>query len=203
MGKVPIILVVVDDDVRIKDEDAFIDEANDTFERVEFFSNSNDAIKFIEENVNQKMIVILDLGFTHNMLDGHQTLEKIRTLSLLIPVIIWSGRDEDKETFADLIDNRAYAFIKKSASTQEMMDVVMKAYEDMQSNIDNVIEGWLQNHVQKDIDKPFMVSSSGESYTLEEVLKEIRLQTDFGKEITKNINKLTIDLLMRNKEKLQ
>ena len=48
-----------------------------------------------------------------------------------------------------------------------------------------------------------MVSSSGESYTLEEVLKEIRLQTDFGKEITKNINKLTIDLLMRNKEKLQ
>jgi hypothetical protein len=37
---------------------------------------------------------------------------------------------------------------------------------------------------------------------MNDLLKEIRTQTQFGQKIALDINKLTLDLLFRNKEKL-
>lgn len=195
-------VVVIDDDRRIQ-EDALMDEVKDAFADVRYFDDSNAGLAFIESNIGQKMIVLLDLSFAHNMPDGHQVLERIRSLSSLIPVIIWSGRDEDKETFADLIENRAFAFVKKSTSSEELMKVVRSAYDFMQTDINVVIETWITEHPKEAMEKPFLTSSDGKSYTLSDVLREIRLQTPMGVDVAKNINKLTIDLLMRNKEKLQ
>ncbi len=202
MDKLNVTIVVIDDDRRIQD-DAFLDEVKDAFVEVKFFDDSNAGLDYIESNIDQKMIVLLDLGFAHNMPDGHIVLERIRSLSSLIPVIIWSGRDEDKETFADLIENKAFAFIKKSSSSDELMKVVRGAYDFMQTDINNIIETWITEHPQEAMEKPFLTSSDGKSYTLNEVLREIRLQTPMGVDVAKSINKLTIDLLMRNKEKLQ
>lgn len=202
MDKLDVIIVVIDDDRRIQ-EDAFLDEAKDIFSAVKYFDDSNAGLEFIESNIDRKMIVLLDLSFTQNMPDGHKVLERIRSLSSLIPVIIWSGRDEDKETFADLIENRAFAFVKKSTSCDDLMKIVRNAYDFIQTDINSVIETWITEHPKEAKEKPFLTSSDGKSYTLNEILREIRLQTRMGVDVAKSINKLTIDLLMRNKEKLQ
>lgn len=202
MDKLDVIIVVIDDDRRME-EDAFIDEARDVFNEVKYFDDSNTGLGFIESSIDQKMIVLLDLSFTQNMPDGHQVLERIRSLSSLIPVIIWSGTDEDKETFADLIKNRAFAFVKKSTSTDDLMKVVRDAYDFMQSDINNIIETWITEHPKEAMENPFLTSSDGQSYTLNDILREIRHQSKLGVDVAKSINKLTIDLIMRNKEKLQ
>lgn len=77
-----------------------------------------------------------------------------------------------------------------------------KAFTYMNTDISNVIEEWIKEHPEDKMDKPFFATTDGKSYTLKEILREIRLQTPLGVEVAKNINKLTIDLLMRNKEKL-
>lgn len=202
MEKLNAIIVVIDDDVKFKD-DPFLEEAKDIFQEVPFFEDSNKALDYIEQNIDKRLVVVLDLGLTPNMPNGHEVLERIRNISFLVPVIIWSGRDEDKETFADLIQNRAFAFIKKSASTTELLGTLQKAYEYSLDDISGVIEEWIKQHPTEAKNKPFMTSSDGTSYTLNDVLKEIRLQTSLGLDLAKSVNKLTIDLLMRNKEKLQ
>lgn len=202
MEKLDAVIVVIDDDVKFKD-DPFVDEAKDVFLEVSFYENSNIALDYIEKNIDKRLVVVLDLGLTPDMPNGHEVLERIRNISFLVPVIIWSGRDEDRETFADLIQNRAFAFIKKSASTAELLDILKKAYEYSLNDISGVIEEWIKQHPTEAKVKPFMSSSDGTIYTLNDILKEIRLQTGLGVEMAKNVNKLTIDLLMRNKEKLQ
>lgn len=202
MAKLDVNIIIIDDDRKFED-DPFVEELKEIYEDVIFFNNSQDGIDYIEEQIDQEMIVVLDLGFAYNMPDGHEVLQKIREMTSLVPVIIWSGKDEDKEVFADLIENRAFAFIKKSASTEELLDVIRKAYDYMQSNISNVIEEWIKGHPEEAKDQRFLTSTDGKDYTLNDALREIRLQTEFGRGIEKSINKLTIDLLMRNKENLQ
>lgn len=202
MEKLNAIIVVIDDDVKFKD-DPFLEEAKDIFQEVPFFEDSNKALDYIEQNIDKRLVVVLDLGMTPNMPNGHEVLERIRNISFLVPVIIWSGRDEDKETFADLIQNRAFAFIKKSASTAELLAVLQKAYDYSVNDISGVIEEWIKLHPKGAKDKPFITSLDGTTYTLNEILKEIRLQTSLGLDLAKSVNKLTIDLLMRNKETLK
>lgn len=202
MEKLNANIIFVDDDIKFKD-DPIIEETKEVFERVDFFENSNDAMGYIQANLNSKLIVVLDLAFTSNMPDGHETLEKIRELTYLVPVIIWSGCEEEKEKFVDLIKNRAFAYIKKSASINDLMDTIMGAYNNMNSDINYAIEEWIKVHPHDAMNKPFFTSSDDNTYTLSDILKEIRLQTPFGIDISQKINKLTIDLLMRNKETLK
>jgi hypothetical protein len=56
--------------------------------------------------------------------------------------------------------------------------------------------------INTDREKPYLLTRSGQSYSLNQILQEIRLQTEFGKGMERNILNLTIDLLARQKEQL-
>ena len=63
------------------------------------------------------------------------------------------------------------------------------------------LEEWIQmQKAQGDI--PYLLTIGGRDYTLNELLNEIRLNTEFGQKFVKDLNMLTIDLLLRRKEKL-
>lgn len=194
-------IVIIDDDPRFQN-DPFILEARELFEEVVFFEDPPKGLNYIQLNIYNRMIVILDLAFPDLLPNGHKILQLIRDLSFLIPVIIWSARDEDKEEFADLITNRAFSFIKKTASSEEIIIELMKADESISLNIDVALEEWINAHstVQKEL--PYILTAEGKKLNMNELLLEIRTQTKFGKQIAKSILKLTIDLLARNKEKL-
>ena len=81
------------------------------------------------------------------------------------------------------------------------MLIVNKAFNNLKNSLDNTIEDWIISN-ESDKDKPIYFTSSGESYTLNEILKEIRLQTPIGKEFSSKLNSLTIDLLLRKRENL-
>ncbi len=196
------IILVIEDDRKWQDA-PFTVEITAVFDRIVFRENINDALLFVRDNLQSKIIILLDLAFSANLTDGIKFLESLRNLSKLIPVIVWSGKDiiEGAE-YQKMINESTFAFLKKSASSTEITDVLCKADDYLNSQIDTAVESWLEKHSEEEKNKPFLTSADGHNYSMNDLLKEIRMQTPFGQSIALNMNKLTIDLLFRNKEKI-
>jgi len=201
MRKSKTTIVIIDDDPKFKNE-PFILEAKELFENVFFFDDPKDGLEYVQGNIGSRIIVILDLAFPDLLPDGHEILEKIRQWSFLIPVIIWSARDEAKEEFSDLIKNRAFSFLKKTASSGEIIQELLNADEFINSSIDTALEEWIIAHSEEQKNNPYMLTAEGNQLSLNDLLIEIRKQTPLGKQFSKSLSKLTIDLLARNKESL-
>jgi DNA-binding NtrC family response regulator len=202
MEKKNITILVVEDD-RSLQEDPFVVEAQLVFENVIFKENTTDALSFVKDNLDTKIIILLDLAFSSKQMEGVVFLNELRTVSKLIPVIIWSGKDNIQENdYQKIINNSAFAFLKKTASTEEIVETLKRAASFMDGQVDSAVERWLENHSEEDKNKPFLRSSDGHSYSMNDLLKEIRTQTPFGRSIVLDVNKLTLDLLFRNKEKI-
>lgn len=195
-------VLIIDDNLKLK-EDTLIWELQDKFgeDNIVFIANPKEALEFLEKNLEKNIIVLLDIQFPANEIGGHEILGKIRKLSELIPVILWSGIDENNEPFGDFINNNAFRFIAKTATNNEIMAVIDEAVNYFSTSLDNTIEDWI---IQKDEDKdkPVYFTSDGKSYSLNQILYEIRTQTDVGKSFARKLNELTIDLLLRKKENL-
>lgn len=199
MNKSNVLILIIDDS--LDKDDAIIIELLKSFENVELKSTPQDGIKFVKENLDRDLIVILDIDFGGLALNGHDVLNQIREKSFLVPVIIWSSINEEKSTFSDFINNKAFAFVKRS-DTKKLFEEIQKAEAHIRTSLVGAIEDWIAAHKSEDIDKPFLVLAKGQSLSLKQILNEIRLETELGRMIRKNLTKLTIDLLMRGKEKL-
>ncbi|MCL2246956.1 MAG: response regulator [Lentimicrobiaceae bacterium] len=195
-------ILVIEDD-RSLQTDPFVLEVSAVFENVIFKENANDALSFVKENLNAKMIILLDLAFPANQMQGIKFLEELRNVSKLIPIIIWSGKDSilDAE-YQTMINDSTFAFLSKSASSEKITKILCKADEHLIGQIDTAIENWLEKHSDEEKNKPFLTSANGNSYSMNDLLREIRMQTLFGQSIALDINNLTLDLLFRNKEEL-
>jgi len=193
-------IIIIEDQTRYE-EDALVWELKDRFEDVRFFTNPKEALDFIITNESLRMIVLLDIDFNRKA-EGHQILEEIRKYSFQIPVILWSGIVEPKEPFSDFINNKTFGYINKHATFAEAFKIIDDAVNFLNESIDKAVEEWIIQHPKSQMDKPVYISSGKKSYTLNEILKEMRMQTEVGKDFSKRLTKLTIDLLMRNKENL-
>lgn len=203
MDKLDATIVIIDDDRALDNPDSgLMIELNMNFEAIQFFYKQEDGLEYIKNNLDKRIIVLLDLGFPSGTPSGHAILESIREVSFLIPVLIWSGVDEDKESFADLINNRAYAFLNKNASTEEIISKLKEAYNYADNDVSIALEEWILSHSEEQKEKPFILTVDGKQLSLNELLNEIRMQSSTGKYFSRNLSKLTIDLLTRNKEKL-
>ena len=196
-----ITFVVLDDTLSWK-EHPLLFSLEDLGYKVHFFSEPNEGLNYINENLELNIIVLLDIQFSNaDNEDGHSLLKKIKESSELIPVILWSAINETEERFSDFINNKAFGFIGKDSDLDEALLQVNKAIEFFKTSLDNIIEDWI---IAKEGDKdiPIYITSEGQSFSLNDILSEIRLQTPIGKDFSVKLNTLTIDLLLRKKEKL-
>ena len=191
-------IIVIDND--FQEDDPLIVKLRQSYNNVHLFGNPEDGIGYIESNLNQKNIVLLDILFPSNEPDGHEILRKIRDISYLIPVIIWSGLVESNETFSDFINLKTFKFIKKNTPFTDIISAIKEAELELETSLEGALEEWIELHGQRD--EPILVTSSGKEYSLNDILKEVRMQTEFGAGFEKRLLKLTIDLLMRGKEKV-
>lgn len=204
MSKLNATIVIIDDEKDLRESNiGLFTELEMSFESVIVFMNQQEGINYVKSNIDkQRILVLLDLDFPAEPTNGHDILYSIREFSFLIPVLIWSGVDEDKEEFADLINNKAYAFLNKNASSEEIIAKLHEAYANSTNDISIALEEWIIAHSEEQKEKPYLLTVDGRQLSLNELLYEIRLQSDTGKYFSKNLSKLTIDLLTRNKEKL-
>lgn len=195
-------ILVVEDDREIQ-KDPFVREAGLLFENVIFKEKTCDALAYVNENMKSRIVILLDLAFPTNQMDGIKFLQELRNLSRLIPVIIWSGKDNiTGDEYKKIINDLTFGFLTKGASSKEIVEMLSNADDYLNGKIESAIEIWLEGHSDDEKKKPFLTISDGNSYSMNDLIREIRQQTTFGQSIALDINKLTLDLLFRNKETL-
>ena len=110
--------------------------------------------------------------------------------------------DIPRKQLKKMINNDAMAIVDKTDGYKTTLKFVDEAVHQLDSRLDSVLEQWVNRHSEDERIKPFIASRSGQVYSLNDLLKEIRLKTLMGKDMEKKMIYLTIDLLARGKEKI-
>lgn len=189
-------IFIVDDELKINHP--IIVKLGQFFSDVRLFNKSADAVTQVAACLGSRMIVILDLRLSGGE-KGQASLAALRDLSYQIPVIVWTAVDEKSEEFFDLINLKTYAIRDKAESIENMVKLVQDADADIDYALSNALERWIMAQ-PGDHDEVFQVSTNGESYSLNEMLDEVRKDTAKGREFTQDLVNLTIEL-MKKEEK--
>jgi len=191
MEKLTTKIFIIDDE--LKSNHPILVKLGQVYNEVKLYKKASEAIAAIKELLGTKIILILDLKLSGGE-NGYNTLELLRNLSYQIPVIVWTAMDEKASDFFSLINLKTYAIRDKDESIEKMVELVKQADSDMTYSLSNALERWIMaqpgNH-----DAIFAVSTGGESYSLNQMLEEVRKDTSKGKEFTQDLVNLTIELM--------
>ncbi len=203
MNKIPVKIVIIHDDM---DENyPLVVMLKDKYqdENVVLFKHSQEGLNYVLENLGKKMIVLLDKNFEgKNDIQGLDVFEKIRKKTLLVYVILISANKINQfkeEELKLLINQDLFKLESLTEDYEKIITLVDEAEISINTRVDASIEDWIVSN--SELDKPIYVIGN-KQYTLNDILLEIRKSTEFGKDFVRKINSLTIELLMRDKEKL-
>ena len=197
-------IVVIHDDM---DEDyPLIVMLKDKYseENVIFFKHSQEGLQYVLENLGKKMVVLLDKNFKDkNDISGLKVFEKIREKTALVYIVLISANsiaDFSEEELKILINKDLFKLEKFTTDYTSIIELIDEAVNSIDMRVDAAIEDWLMINNLEDT-KPILITETAH-YTLKDILKEIRLDSSVGKDFVRKINALTIELIMRNKEKI-
>lgn len=207
--KIPIKIVIIDD--KPKDLDVFKIELEEIYgeNSVIIFDNSQDGLAYIFDNLTQKQIIVLDYDLSQNYNNEKETgldvLKKIREKTSLLTVIVCTTKPINEISEKDLkefINNHVFWLLDKMEKMPQRLEAIEKAVAFLDKQVDTILEQWILRRTEMEREIPYITTKSGKSYSLNDLLVEIRNQTPVGVELEKNMINLTIDLLTRDKEKL-
>ncbi len=190
-------IFIVDDE--LKSNHPLIVKLGQFFSEVRLFKKSSDAMAQVAESLGNRIIMILDLRLSGGE-TGQTSLAALRELSYQIPVIVWTAVDEKSEEFFDLINLKTYAIRDKAESIENMVKLVQEADADINYALSNALERWIMSQPGNH-DDVFAVATNGESYSLNDMLNEVRKDTAKGREFTQDLVNLTIELMEKEEKK--
>ncbi|MGE5406456.1 MAG: hypothetical protein ACM3NR_01990 [Methanosarcina sp.] len=198
--------IVIIDDNR-KDTDPLIVNLKRefTFVDVVLKTKAKDGLEYILANLNKKIVVLLDYDLGMGEPNGTRILNDIRNKTSLVYVIMVTANNIENIPRKDLIDyinKDAFAFISRTITLSDISPIIAKALHFLDARVDSILEQWINRHGKDEITKPYLKTSSGKTYNLEDILTEIRMQTSFGKEMERSILMLAVDLLTRGKRQI-
>jgi len=173
-------------------------------ENVFLFKYPAEGVKFIEENLSSRIIVILDIMFDGRAI-GLEVFDHLVDKSSLICVIIMTGNIENtaREDLVKLINGHAWYLVQRDKPAKEIMALVKRAQDHIDTRIDGALEQWIARQKPEDQQKPFLTTREGESYSLLDILHSIRTGEDeIGQEMAKNITSLAISMLARDRSRI-
>jgi DNA-binding NtrC family response regulator len=205
MELIPTKVVIIHDDITIKDPLIFLLQEKYGNDNVLLYKKSQDGIDYVSSHLSQKMIVILDLNFKGDEPSGVEVFQKIRSQTSLVYVIIMTASDVNSihnEDLINFINNDALALEYSTTEYEKILKLVDKAAHQLEVRVDSVLEEWLARQSPEDLDKPYLTTRDGKHYTLNDILQSIRHGEPLGQKIERNILKLSVDLLSRQKKTL-
>ncbi|RZJ51940.1 MAG: response regulator transcription factor [Flavobacterium sp.] len=197
----PTKIVVIHD--TLKYNDPLIVELIDAHgeENVTLIEHSDEGLQYVLKNRTQKMIVILDLDLHDDEPQGIDIFRAIRKETSLVYIIIWTAKDINslsKPNLVELVNNEFLSLEHSTTDYGRVLPLVTKAQHQLEVRVDTILEEWISNLSSEERAKPFMVSHQAE-YTLEDLIKSIRLGEELGRNIERNILKLAVNLLTKQK----
>lgn len=191
-------IIIVDDNM--KPTDAFIMWMKKKVLNAEVvsFRTVEEALSFIFEHLEEKMIIFLDCKFNMG-LQGVDGLMKIREKTSLISVVMMSANSlnqmENLELEAMINSDKLY-FIR-NGDLKKAEKLVADIQKKWVSELDCVLEQWVKNHNSEVRSKPYMVTSEG-VLSLNDVLVRIRMRTSLGLKLEKQILQVAVDSLTKD-----
>jgi len=198
MNKSQTNIIVIEDDERFRGS-AVLFLIGMHYETVKFCLTMAEGIAFLTSHLDEKNIIILDYQLSQGEM-GNEVLHVIRKdISKLVPVIFWTANTIQE--IAEIISDKTYAVVSKTESSETLLSIIKQAENELNHTIEGALEEWLVLEKGISVD-PYLIKVSKQELTIKEILNELRLQTPTGQKFEKNLLMLTIDLLLRRKEKL-
>lgn len=187
-------LVIVDDNAPDRD-DPLVIRSEEIFDKVEIFEFPNDALRYISDNLNERLVVLLDYKFSDREDTAVQILTKIRRISDLIPVILWTAEIDKIDDYPDLINNKTDAIYSKT-DMDGTLKALLGALRHAENSVLEALEEYILNLDDEEKKKIKYSSTSAESFSLDDLFYEISHRTELGLRFEKMLMKLTIKNLM-------
>ena len=197
--KMNITIVYIDDDTKMQ-EDAFLDDISDEVEEIQYFEKPSEGLSYIKRNIDKNIVVILDWKFNSSSIQGDDILNDIDNISVLVPVIVFTGASIDATEANKMFKGNAFSCVPKDATTEILVSAIHNAYDRIQNDIRSVMEKWILKQDEEKRGKPYM-RSGDKVYTLNDILDSIRKQDELGKETTRGILMLATELFTNNMRK--
>lgn len=140
--KMNVTIVYIDDDIKMQ-EDAFLDDISDDVDDIQYFEKPSDGLLYIKENIDKNIIVILDWKFNSSSLQGNDVLKDIDNISVLVPVIVFTGASIDASEANKMFSSNAFSCVPKDASTETLVNSIRSAYDRIQNDIRYVMQKWI------------------------------------------------------------
>jgi len=166
---------------------------------------SSEGLKVVLDLLPSRIIVLLDLDLGPGQPSGAKVFEEIRNETSLVYVIFVTAKQFDAippEDLIHFINNDALAIVNNTEDLEVILNLVEKAYHKLDTRIDCILEQWIAKRPQTEQDQPYLMTKGGKTYTLKDVMIEIRKETDLGKRLKKGILQLAIEMLTNESEKI-
>lgn len=183
------------------EEDSFIAELKfqyvDTAD-VSCFTQTDDAMSFIEEHLSERMVIIMIDKLGSSFIES---AIKVRGNNSLVPIII-STDNISKLSSKDVMTmiNTENFFIINNSDIIGAKEIIDRIRYQWIFRFDNILEQWLIRHPEDNSKEAFSEASTGKTYTWEDILVELRKQTPVGKSFEQMLNEYYIYQLNRSKK---
>jgi hypothetical protein len=188
-------IVIVDD--TMTQDDPFVVRLKYDYKEVAIVSSFiqvNEALKFIDEHLTEKMVVVMDCFF-NRVTEGITALKKVREKTSLVYFLMMSANMLNtfrNEELAEMINAESLFFIKNTEyeSVKKRIEYIRLQWS---SRLDCILESWVARHPERMGEKAF--TYQGKYVTWQEVLTALRRQEPLGKEMEKMFTECLIPQL--------
>ena len=202
----PVRIIIVDDDPEMETRPLY-DELVEKYgkENVIWKENSDEGLLYVGQNLEQRIIIILDYDFGSKKANGLKLFQELQNESSLLYIILNTAKSIDEipnEELKAFINNHLMALVDKTDGYMETLNQVEKGINHLNNRVDCILEEWILRHERFKREEPYIKDAKGNTYSLNYILAEIRKDTDFGREWSKNIISLAISMIQRDIDKL-
>jgi hypothetical protein len=173
-------------------------------ETIVWKDDPDEGLSYVKEHLTQKTIVILDYDFGSKR-NGLALFQELQEESALLYIILNTAKDINVIPHSELksfINNHIMALVDKTDGYIDTLKRVDYAIGYLNNRIDCILEEWILRHEFFTREKPYIRDEKGNNISLNDVLNEIRKDTEFGRKMSSNIISTAISLLQRDIDKI-
>ncbi|MEW6552556.1 MAG: response regulator [Campylobacterota bacterium] len=177
-----------------------LDDISDKFELF-VFDSMDEALNKIKE-LGNNTILILDMQMGDK--NGADFLSDLRTENITIPVIAFTGNDNE-ERYMQLMENDIFSYVKKAEKDYSKLKMyINRAIEKFKDNIPLELTEALHEFLEKRPERKekVIMTKEGRTLTLKDIENEINKKSPIGIDYQKALYKMSFERLQRQEEKL-
>ncbi|MCF2615313.1 hypothetical protein [Leyella stercorea] len=199
-------IVFIDDNLSV--DEPFVQNIRKHYKDADYkhvFQNPDEGLKYVLENLNNKMIVFIDWNFSGYKKKGIDLLKEIRKKTSLLYIVMMSANqlrtDIPLDSIVEMMNEDNFFYLDRSNDDFEsVVAIINKIRTQWSTKFDCVLEQWLIRHPEDNYKEAYSETSTGKTYTWENILVELRKQTPIGKAFEQKLNEYYIYQLNRSKK---